>query len=250
MIREFTEGVRTLFRGFTLWRTRPGLMALGLIPAAIAFLILAAVLVPLFFSLGSITEAITPFADFWVSPWRELFRSAVGAVTIVAALALAGSVFSALALTIGDPFYARIWHAVETDLGDPAPRDGGGFWTAIGEGIRLVLLGLCVAVLTLLLGLIPGVGGPIAAVTGVVLTGRLLARELTGRSFDARDFDPLTRSELYAGSRARMLGFGVATQLCFLIPLGAVVTMPAAVAGSTMLARDLQTRRHAAAIRA
>jgi CysZ protein len=36
-----------------------------------------------------------------------------------------------------------------------------------------------------------------------------------------------------------VLGFGVATQLCFLVPLGAVATMPAAVAGSTMLAREL-----------
>ena len=39
--------------------------------------------------------------------------------------------------------------------------------------------------------------------------------------------------------RARVLGFGVATQLCFLVPLGAVATMPAAVAGSTLLARSL-----------
>jgi CysZ protein len=39
--------------------------------------------------------------------------------------------------------------------------------------------------------------------------------------------------------RARVLGFGVATQLCFLVPLGAVATMPAAVAGSTLLAHSL-----------
>ena len=35
------------------------------------------------------------------------------------------------------------------------------------------------------------------------------------------------------------LGFGVATQLCFLVPLGAVATMPAAVAGATVLGREL-----------
>jgi CysZ protein len=34
-----------------------------------------------------------------------------------------------------------------------------------------------------------------------------------------------------------MLGFGVATQLCFMVPLGAVATMPAAVAGATLLGR-------------
>jgi CysZ protein len=33
------------------------------------------------------------------------------------------------------------------------------------------------------------------------------------------------------------LGFGVAVFCCFLIPLGAVLIMPAAVAGGTLLAR-------------
>jgi CysZ protein len=33
------------------------------------------------------------------------------------------------------------------------------------------------------------------------------------------------------------VGFGAAVFACFLIPLGAVIIMPAAVAGATMLAR-------------
>ncbi|WP_102191601.1 EI24 domain-containing protein [Microbacterium aurantiacum] len=242
MIREFGAGVRTLLRGFGLWRTRPGLMALGLIPAVIAFLLLAAALIPLLLSLGGITEWITPFAAGWTEPWRSILRGAVGIIVFIAALALAASVFSALALTIGDPFYERIWRAVETDLGGEPPADGGGFWTALGEGLRLVLLGLLIAVLVLLIGLIPIVGGVLGAVGGVVFTGRLLARELTGRAFDARNLTPLDRAALFAGSRARVLGFGVATQLCFLIPLGAVFAMPAAVAGSTMLARTMLDR--------
>jgi CysZ protein len=35
-----------------------------------------------------------------------------------------------------------------------------------------------------------------------------------------------------------VLGFGVATQLWFLVPLGGVLVMPAAVAGATILARE------------
>ncbi|WP_407357786.1 EI24 domain-containing protein [Microbacterium sp. LTA6] len=242
MIREFGAGVRLLLRGFGMWRTRPGLMALGLIPAVVAFLLLAAALVPLLLSLGGIAEWITPFASGWTEPWRGVVRGAVGIVVFIAALALAASVFSALALTIGDPFYERIWRAVESDLGGEQPVDGGGFWNALGEGVRLVLLGLLIAILVLVVGLIPIVGGVLGAVGGVIFTGRLLARELTGRAFDARDLTPLDRAALFAGSRARVLGFGVATQLCFLIPLGAVVAMPAAVAGSTMLARTMLDR--------
>lgn len=243
MIAEFRTGVQLLFRGFGVWRTRPGLMALGLIPAVIAVIVLAAVLVPLVLGTGSISTWITPFADGWIEPWRGLLRGAVSLVIIAAGLALAGAVFTALTLTIGDPFYQRIWRAVELDLGGAPPADGGSFWTTLGEGLRLVMLGFLIAILVLLLGLVPVIGGVLGPVAGVVLTGRMLARELTGRAFDARDLSPADRAALFGGSRARVLGFGVATQLCFLIPGGAVAVMPAAVAGATMLARSMLERR-------
>jgi len=242
MIREFATGIRTLLRGFGLWRTRPGLMVLGLIPAVIAVLVLAAAIVPLVIGMPSVSAWLTPFADGWTEPWKGLLRTAVGFVVVAAALALASVVFSALTLTIGDPFYQRIWHAVEVDLGAAPPADGGSFWTTLGEGLRLVLLGILIAILVLLIGLIPAVGGFLGPIAGVVLTGRLLARELTGRAFDARDLSAADRAALFSGSRARVLGFGVATQLCFLIPGGAVAIMPVAVAGSTMLARDMLAR--------
>lgn len=225
-----------------MWRTHPKLLALGLIPAVIAFVLLAGALVPFGLTLGSITDWITPFADSWVSPWRELLRFGLGAVMLVAALALAGAVFTALTLTIGDPFYQRIWRGIERSLGGPEPTGDTGVLTTIGEGIRLVVLGILVALLTLLIGFVPVVGGVLASIVGVILSGRLVARELTGRAFDARGLSTVSRSELLRSGRARVIGFGVATQLCFLIPLGAIVTMPAAVAGSTILARSLTER--------
>lgn len=242
MIREFFAGVRILGRGFGMWRTHPKLLALGLIPAVIAFVLLVGALVPFGLTLGSITDWITPFADSWVSPWRELLRFGLGAVMLVAALALAGAVFTALTLTIGDPFYQRIWRGIERSLGGPEPTGDTGVLTTIGEGIRLVVLGILVALLTLLIGFVPVVGGVLASILGVILSGRLVARELTGRAFDARGLSTVSRSELLRSGRARVIGFGVATQLCFLIPLGAIVTMPAAVAGSTILARSLTER--------
>lgn len=240
-MREFVAGVRLLVRGFGFWRTHPRLMALGLIPAFIAFFLLLAALIPFAFALGTITDALTPFADDWVSPWREILRVGLGIVLLIAAMFLAGAVFTALTLTIGDPFYQRIWRGVERSLGDE-PTGETGFWAAVGEGIRLIVLGILVALLTLVIGFLPLVGSLLAWVIGVVLTGRLLARELTGRAFDARGLTTYTRSEILATGRARVLGFGVATQLCFLVPLGAIVTMPAAVAGSTLLARELTLR--------
>lgn len=242
MFREFGAGVRTLLRGFELWRTRPGLMNLGLVPAVISIVVLGAVLVPLILGMTSISAWITPFAEEWPAPWKGLLRGAVGFVIAAAAIALASAVFTALTLTIGDPFYQRIWHATEVELGDPPPADGGSFWTAVSEGIRLVVLGILIALLVLLIGFIPFVGGVLGAVTGVLLNGRMLARELTGRAFDARDLSPADRAALFSASRGRVLGFGTATQLCFLVPGGAIFVMPVAVAASTMLARDMMAR--------
>ncbi|HWK78447.1 MULTISPECIES: EI24 domain-containing protein [unclassified Microbacterium] len=241
MFREFFAGVGTLLRGFRMWKTHTRLMALGLIPAFIAWAVLLAAIIPLLIWLGPITDWMTPFADGWSEPWQALVRFGLGAVIIVAALALAAAVFTALTLTIGDPFYQRIWRGIERSLGEE-PTGETGFWSTVGEGIRLVLMGLLVALLTLLIGFIPVIGGIAATVIGVLLNGRVLARELTGRAFDARGLTGYSRSGMLRAGRARVIGFGVATQLCFLVPFGAIVTMPAAVAGSTLLAHDLLRR--------
>lgn len=247
MLSEFFTGVRYLGRGFGYWRRRPGLMALGLVPGLIALALLAAVIVPLLLNLGGITAWATPFADGWDPFWRNALRTAVGVVAAIATLALASVTFTALTLLIGDPFYQRIWRAVETDLGGDVPEGDGGFLVALGESIRLIALGALVALLALASGFVPLIGAPLAAVVSVLLTGRLLARELTGRALNARDIPTVERSRLFSGRRARLLGFGAATQLCFMVPLGAVFTMPTAVAGATVLARDLLHQRSSTA---
>jgi CysZ protein len=243
VISEFLTGIRFLGRGFGYWRRMPRLMLLGLLPGLISLVLLAAVLIPLWLSLPRLTAGITPFADSWDPGWANAFRIAIGVVIAVGSIMLASVVFTALTLLIGDPFYQRIWRAVENDLGGEVPPGEGGLGVALRESIRLVLLGILVALLALVLGFIPLVGAPLAAVVGVLLTGRLLARELTGRALNARDIDSRTRSRMLASRRSRMLGFGAVTQLCFMVPLGAVIAMPTAVAGSTLLARDLLEHR-------
>ncbi len=64
-ISEFFRGFGTLIRGFSYWRRRPRLMALGLIPAAIVFAILVVLIALLAFNLDAITTFLTAFADSW-----------------------------------------------------------------------------------------------------------------------------------------------------------------------------------------
>lgn len=240
-MREFVGGAALLVRGFSYWSRRPRAMALGLIPAGIVSLVFLAGLITLGSRLPDIAVAITPFVDGWPGLWANVFRIAVGTALIGAALVLVAVTFTAATLIVGDPFYERIWRAVEEDLGDEPSDAASGFWVSVRDGLSLVVRGLGVAVVAALLGLIPGVGGVVSAVVGVTLTGWLLADELASRALTARGMKAVDRGRALRGDRARVLGFGVATQLCFMVPLGAIATMPAAVAGATLLARSLRS---------
>lgn len=238
-IRLFLGGAADLARGFGFWSRRPRVMALGIIPAAIVGLVLLGALVALGASLPGIVDAITPFADGWPGLWATVIRIAAGTALLGAAIVLVAVSFTALTLMVGEPFYDRIWRAAEADLGGAVPDGESGFWRSVGDAVGLIARGLLAALIAALLGLIPVVGGVLGSVTAVALTGWLLADELTSRALSARGVLAPERRRLRRAHRARFLGFGVATQLCFLVPLGAVVTMPAAVAGSTRLARSV-----------
>ncbi|MFB7893899.1 EI24 domain-containing protein [Microbacterium sp. NPDC056044] len=238
-MREFFGGVGLLGRGFAQWRRRPGLMALGLVPAAIVGLLFLGGLVALSASLPALTEAMTPFADGWPGVWATVFRIAVGTALLGAALVLVAVTFTALTLLVGDPFYERIWRAVETDAGSSRFEGDYGFWRSVGDGLSLIARGIGIALVAALIGLIPLAGAVASTVFAVLCTGWLIADELTSRALTARGLTGHARRELLRRRRWRVLGFGVATQLCFLVPLGAVATMPAAVAGATLLARAL-----------
>ncbi|KAA9089208.1 EI24 domain-containing protein [Microbacterium radiodurans] len=235
----FLGGAATLARGFGFWARRPRLMAWGLIPAAIVGVVLLAALMTLAVFLTRIVDAVTPFADAWSEPWASIVRFASGTALLGGGVVLAVVSFTALTLIVGEPFYDRIWRAAESVSGATPPQADYGFWRSVRDGVGLVLRGLVAALVAALLGLVPLAGGALGAVTAVTLTGWLLADELTTRALSARGIDARERRRLRRAQRSRVLGFGVATQLCFLVPLGAVITMPAAIAGSTMLAHTL-----------
>ncbi|MFJ6677929.1 EI24 domain-containing protein [Microbacterium sp. NPDC091382] len=236
---SFFRGVGDLGRGFGFWGRLPARMALGLIPAAIVGLVLLAGIVTLAMFLGDIVTALTGFADGWSDVAASLARFGIGAGILGGAIVLAVVSFTALTLLVGDPFYERIWRSVEEHLGDAPVESDYGFWRSIGDSVGLILRGLVAAIVAGLIGLIPLIGTALGAVVAAFLTGWLLADELTSRALVARGLDAAARRALRKGNRARVLGFGVATQLCFLVPLGAVIAMPAAVAGSTILSRTL-----------
>ncbi|GAB3030631.1 EI24 domain-containing protein [Parafrigoribacterium mesophilum] len=217
-------------------------MLLGAVPAIIVGMLYAAAVVVLVVNLAVVADWITPFAHGFSAPWRDAVRVAAGAAVLIAAILVAVFTFAALTLAVGDPFYERIWREVERRAGQPPVTVDAPFlrqvWRGIGNALRLLGITVLVAVVLFVGGLIPVVGQTVVPVLGAALGGWILTVELTGFAFDARDLTFRQRRRMLATNRAGALGFGMATYLLFLVPFAAVVTMPAAVAGATVLARD------------
>ena len=191
--------------------------------------------------LAPLATALTPFADGWSPFWRDALRAGLS-VGIFAGAAIVGVLsFAVLTLTVGAPFYERIGSAVERELGNPVSDPGTTLHGWLADGASLLGRGLLCSLLAGALGLIPVVGGVIGAIVGFVLTGWLLAEELSSQALAARGFARAQRRILLRSRRARTLGFGLAAQAFFFVPLGAVLVMPVAVAGACTFARSLQT---------
>ena len=213
-------------------------MLLGFVPALIVGAVSTAVLTIVAINIYGIGSGIVrPFSHHWHPVWREIAAYSAGAVIIVLVGMLGVFAFTALSLLFGEPVYTRIWRAVEQDLGGHPPEHEPGFWQSVRDSGLIVLQTLVAAVVVALVAAIPFVGPPVAAVAGVLVTGRLVALELTARPLEARGLSREQRGRVLRSRNPRLVGFGVAVHLCYAVPLGAVLVMPAAVAGATMLAR-------------
>ena len=238
-IRNFFSGVALLLQGFRTYTTSPRLMGLGVLPALIVGLVYAVAITLLALNLDSIVTLITPFARGW--ELEALVRIAAGVALIALVVILLVYTYAAITLAVGDLFYERIWRSVEQSLGDAPPELKEGVWAGIGRGvgngIRLLLITVLVSLVLFACGFIPVIGQTVVPVLGAFFGGWFLALELVGYAFDARGLRLRDRRRALGATRARTLGFGVACYLLFLVPFAAIVVMPAAVAGATLLAR-------------
>lgn len=240
---EFLDGVRLLGQGVKRVGTNPKRLLLGLIPAFISLLLFAA----LFTVLIIFLEDIVGVATWYARDWAGGLRTAVEVLTGIAIVGVTGLVmvlsYTAVTLAVGDPFYEAIAESVENELGGVPDEVETPVWASILRSLRdsgrLILATLMFAIPLFAIGLIPIVGQVTATVLGAFVGGWFLAVELTGVAFHRRGRKLAERRRLLRAHRKTALGFGVAVFLCFLIPLGGVLIMPAAVAGGTLLARKV-----------
>jgi len=237
-VRDFFAGVRLLGTGLRLWITDPKLMLFGAIPALIVGAVYAAGITALALNFNRLVESIASFAAD-AEPWiYDLVIILVGVALFAIAALLVVYTFVAVTLAVGDPFYERIWRRVEERLGEAPTGPETGFWKTVGDSLGFLFATIGTSILILVIGFIPIVGQIAGPVLGALFGGWFLTLELAARPFEKRHLTARDRRAALGARRATSVGFGVAVWLVFLIPFGAVIVMPAAVAGATVLGRQ------------
>ena len=228
------------------WVARHGRQyGFGLVPGLITLVLYLSALVALALWGEDFVGWATPFADDWSSPWQGLFRGFLTVVLFVLVLLLSVLTFTAVTLLIGQPFYETLSEKVDRDLSPDgtAPESGLPLWREVWisarDSLRILVRALVWGVLLFALGFLPFVGQTVVPVIGFFVTGFFLTEELTAVALQRRGVDLRARLTLLRSRRPLIWGFGTPLGLAFLIPFVAVFLMPGAVAGATMMARDL-----------
>ncbi|MFJ5773171.1 EI24 domain-containing protein [Streptomyces sp. NPDC093094] len=244
-MRDLGAGFKYLIKG-QKWVARHGRQyEFGLVPGLITLVLYLAALVALAVWGDDFVAWATPFADDWSSPWLGLFRGFLTVVLYALGLLLAVLTFTAVTLLIGQPFYESLSEQVDRDVSPDgtAPESGLPLWRELWisgrDSLRIVVRALCWGVLLFALGFVPVAGQTVVPVLGFFVTGFFLTEELTAVALQRRGVELRDRLALLRSRKTLVWGFGTPLSLAFLVPFVAVFLMPGAVAGATLMAREL-----------
>ncbi|WOX24541.1 EI24 domain-containing protein [Streptomyces solicathayae] len=242
-MHDLGVGFRHLVNG-QRWVLRHGRwFGFGLLPGLVTLVLYAGALVGLGYGADDLTAWATPFADDWTSPWQSLFRGFLTGLVFAFGLFLAVITFTAVTLLIGQPFYESLSEAVDRSEGGEVPESGlplwRELWISARDSLKILLRVALFGILLFGCGFIPVIGQTVVPVIGFCVSGFFLTHELTAVALQRRKVELDDRLRMLRGRRKATLGFGVPLTLAFLVPLVAVFLMPGAVAGATLMAREL-----------
>ncbi|WP_432062273.1 EI24 domain-containing protein [Streptomyces sp. S1] len=243
-MRDLGVGFGYLVKG-QKWVAKHGRwFGFGLLPGLVTLVLYVGALVGLGYGADDLAAWATPFADDWTSPWLDVLRGTLTALVFVFGLFLAVITFTAVTLLVGQPFYESLSEAVDRDEGGEVPESGlplwRELWISARDSLRILLRVAFYGILLFACGFIPVVGQTVVPVVGFCVSGFFLTEELTSVALQRRGVELKERLSLLRGRRTAVLGFGVPLTLAFLVPFVAVFLMPGAVAGATLMARDLR----------
>lgn len=239
------SGVGLLVTGAGLVLRRARLFGLGLIPPLITSVLFLVLFVTVSWLSPRFAVWATPFAEGWDG--AEALRGFVALLTMAISGLLLVLMFTATTLALGAPLYDRISEEVDAYAGGYAAVSEEGLlravWSTIRHLIKLALITVPVGAVFLLVGLIPGIGGFLAAVGSAIFGGWMIALEMVGSAAGRRGVRTLgQRHALLRRDPWRVLGFGIPAFLLLSVPVIALLVFPSATAGGTLLTRRLVSR--------
>ncbi len=243
-MRDLGAGFGYLVKG-QRWAAGHGRsLGVGLLPGLITLVLYVGALIGLAYGADDFVGWATPFADDWSSPWLGLFRGCLTALVFALGLFLAVISFTAVTLLVGQPFYEKLSADVDrSESGGAAPESGLSLgrelWISARDSLRILIRVGCYGVLLFALGFVPVIGQSVIPAIGFCVTGFFLTEELTAVALQRRGMELRPRLALLRSRRLLTLGFGVPLAVAFVVPLVAVFLMPGAVAGATLMVRDL-----------
>ncbi|MBF6274342.1 MULTISPECIES: EI24 domain-containing protein [Nocardia] len=244
-MRDVVRGFGYLVRGQRWAAAHRRELGLGLLPGVISMALYLGLLVALVWFAGDLVAWATPFAAHWTSPWPGLLRGSLAVLLVLLGMFLAVITFTAVTLVIGQPFYEALSERVDRSLsaGGLAPESGlplwREVWIGVRDGVRILIRAAVWGVVLFCAGFLPVVGQTVIPVLGVCVAGFFLAQELTAVAMLRRGIELREHLTMLRSHRMLVWGFGIPLAAAFLVPFVAVVLMPGAVAGATMLAREL-----------
>jgi CysZ protein len=242
-VGDFITGIRYFGQGFGLLVRRPRLLLIGMLPAIVTTVILLGGMVALITNVGHLAALVTPFADGWSGGGRLVARLVAGFALVGAAVLLGLVGFTAVTIVVGGPFYERIAERIEDDLGVTQGHLDLSWWrqfvSGLRDGIVLLLRSLVFTVPLFLAGFLPVVGQSVVPVLVALMTGWFMALEVVAVPFYRRGIGLRKRAAMLRRRRMLAVGLGLPAALLCMIPLLAIVVMPAAFAGGVLVALDV-----------
>lgn len=240
-MRDVAAGFGFLLQGQRWVAAHRREFGFALLPGLITVALYLVAIVALGFFVNDIVTWATPFAAHWTSPWPDVLRGFLDLLLLVLCLFLAVVTFTALTLALGQPFYEALSEQVDRSQapGGLLPESKMSVGRLIWDGTVLVLRAAVWGTVLFAAGFLPVVGQTVVPVIGLGATGFFLVQELGAVAMQRRGIVLRDQLRLLRSRRMLVWGFGVPLAIAFLVPFVAIFLMPGAVAGATLLTREV-----------
>jgi len=186
---------------------------------------------------------------YYISSWvfeqstQQWYWALISVVTGIALFVVSLLVvlfgFVTVGLVVSSPFNDLLSTAVESKLTGSVEEAEMGFsqraWMMLKTETKKMALFLTCEIALLGLNFVPVVGQAMFVVLNPLFIMFVMAYEFSGYTLDRRGYDFAMKRNFVFSSPGLSLGFGAAVGLTLFVPLVHFMTMPAAVAGGTML---------------